>query len=133
MKKKQILSLVVMVLSVLALLTACGARFSSVAEYAKSPEVQKIAKEASTNDVTCEVYAEGDILVVEYKLAYDIDDEYLSMAADTVKEELDKDTSAFTDMKNELKLYCNVADPHVIMRYYTSSGKLITEYEPENY
>lgn len=131
---KQILSLAIVVLSALTLLTACGAKYASVAEYAQTSEVQQIAKDASSDEVECSVYAEGDTLVLQYTLSYDIEDEYLSTAADVVKEAFDEeDKSTFTDMKNELKLYCNVADPHVVMRYYTSSNKLIIEYEPEDY
>lgn len=134
MKKRLSFSLVaVLMLSVLMMLTACQAKYSSVAEYAASDEVQEIARSANSEDATCRVFAEGDTLVLEYNLTYDIDSSLLSQAADLIKSELDKDVSVFTDVKNELKTYCNVANPRCIMRYYTQDGTLIIEYEPENY
>lgn len=134
MKKKLSFSLVaVLMLSVLMMLAACQAKFNSVADYANSAEVQKIVAEAQSDDATCRVFAEGDTLVLEYKLTYDIESQYLSEAANLIKTELDKNPSVFTDVKNEMKVYCNVANPRCVMRYYTQSGTLIIEYEPENY
>ncbi|MGN0536768.1 MAG: DUF4854 domain-containing protein [Acutalibacteraceae bacterium] len=134
MKKKLSFSLVaVLMLSVLMMLTACQAKFGSVADYANSDEVQKIVAKSQSEDATCRVFAEGDTLVLEYRLTYDIESQYLSEAADLIKTELDKNPSVFTDVKNEMKVYCNVANPRCVMRYYTKDGTLIIEYEPENY
>ncbi len=136
MKKKLSLSMVaVLMLSVLMMLTACQAQYGSVDEYAKSDAVQKVVREtnAGSSDAVCSAFGEGDVLVLRYDITYDIDESLLSVYADTMKKELEKQKSVFTDMKNELKVYCDVANPRCVMRYYTKDGTLILEYEPENY
>lgn len=107
--------------------------YASVAEYAKSSEIQKVAESASNSTLKCEIAADGDVLIMKYTYQTDIDESLIPELATQLKKQLEKQTTLFTNMKDELKANVNVANPSVKMVYYTKDGTLITEYEPENY
>lgn len=136
MKKSFSMSVVMaVVMTVVMMMTAvaCSAKYNSIAEYAQASEVQEVAQKASNSTIKCEVVGQGDTLLFKYIYQIDLDEDLIPTLATELEKELAKKTELFTNMKDELKVNVNVANPSVKMAYYTKDGTLITEYEPENY
>lgn len=108
--------------------------YSSLEEYAAAPEIQSVLTSLSTDEIDCSIEIEGDnMLIMKYTYKTELDDSQLDMMGELLLEQLENYDSMFTSMKNEIETYVNIQDPHIKMAYYTMDGRLIAEYEPENY
>ena len=104
---------------------ACGKKYSSVAEYVKSDETQKVINETvSTLDGTgmsFEMLAEGDKVVYQYKYEVEVADG----AKELLESGVDAQADVFVEAANELKELVKADKPALVVRYVDMNGNEI--------
>ena len=105
---------------------ACGKKYSSVADYVKSDEVQSVIDQMSSTldgtGMSLDITAKGDKMVYSYKY----DD---LVKADGMEESLENAISAedatFQETANELKKLVKADSPSVVIEYVDANGDVI--------
>lgn len=110
--------------------------FQSLQEYAESEEVQDYAKENTSDQILCEIYAEDDhTLVMKYSYRVAVLSDVYEEVAVRLEESYESQNDYFAEQRAELLDMVNVVDPCIKIVYATQSGYVFSEhtYSSSNY
>lgn len=104
---------------------ACGKKFSSVADYVNSDEVQKIIDETTAayegSGISVDIQANGDKMVYVYSVEY----ENVDGLAESLESGIEAQASTFQEAANELKELVKADNPTVVVKYVDINGNEI--------
>lgn len=107
-------------------LIACGKKFSSVADYVKSDEVQEVITDLSSSldgtGMSIDITADGDKMVYTYK--YDSIEKADGMA-EQLESGIEAQASTFQETADELKKLCKASNPTLVIEYVDMNGDVI--------
>ena len=104
---------------------ACGKKFSSVADYVKSDEVQTIINETvATLDgsgLSFDMVVDGDKLIYQY--TYEMEE--IDGLAESLESGIEAQADTFQQAADELKELVKADNPTVVVKYVDVNGKEI--------
>ena len=129
---KKLVKKIVLLATVAAMglsMIACGKKYSSVADYVKSDEVQQVLTDTRDmldgTGMSIDIKADGDKMVYTYKYdgleKADLSDAQISTLESGVEAEAD----TFQDTADELKKLVKADSPSVVLEYVDTNGEVI--------
>ena len=109
-------------------LTKNGKPYASVQDYISDPEVKESidsAKDSNSEIVTFDYYADGNQLVYDYTYTQQYDEERVAEMKKSLDETLEKNSSYYMQVVDQLRKNVDVENPQLVMNYRNSDGTII--------